>query len=78
MKLPISDLRQKIADFFLTKGMNDKDAQTMTDLIVEQELVGNQFSAVGELNGKHVRLVDTDLGAKEEIAVAKPAMKLIN
>ena len=77
MKLTIAELRQKVTDYFLTNGLAEKDAHTMTDLVVEQELVGNQFSAVGELNGKHARLVDNINSTKEEVAVARPAMKLI-
>lgn len=77
MKLPIADLRQKVTDYFLSSGLNEKDSQAMTELIVEQELVGNQFSAVGELNGKHARLVNNIASAKEEVVVTKPAVKLI-
>lgn len=77
MKIAISELNQKVTEYFLANGLNDKDAKTMTDLIIEQELVGNQFSAVGELNGKHARLIDNINPSKEEVAVTKPAMRLI-
>ncbi len=77
MKIQLTDLRQKITDYFLSVELNDKDTQTMTDLVVEQELVGNQFSAVGELNGKHARLIENIDSAKEEVVVTKPAVKLI-
>jgi len=77
MKLPIADLRQKVTQYFLTSGLNEKDAQTMSDLIVEQEMVGNRFSAVGELNGKHARLIDNINTTSEEVVVEKPAAKLI-
>jgi len=77
MKIPLTQLRQKVREYFLANGLNEKDAQAMTDLVVEQELVGNQFSAVGELNGKHARLVDNINNTKEEVVVTKPAAKLI-
>lgn len=77
MKIPIADLRQKVTDYLTSNGLNEKDAMTMTELVVEQEMVGNRFSAVGELNGKHARLVDNISSAKEEVVVTKPAVKLI-
>lgn len=77
MKLPITDLRQKVTEYFLSSGLNEKDAQTMADLIVEQEMIGNRFSAVGELNGKHARLIDNIDATIEEVVVEKPAAKLI-
>jgi LDH2 family malate/lactate/ureidoglycolate dehydrogenase len=46
-------------------------------LVVEQELIGNQFSAVGELPGKHARLMENISNEKEEVVVTKPALKLI-
>lgn len=77
MKIAISELNQKVTAYFLANGLSDEDAKTMTDLVVEQELVGNQFSAAGELNGKHARLIDNINPSKEEVVVTKPAMKLI-
>jgi L-2-hydroxycarboxylate dehydrogenase (NAD+) len=77
MKIPLTELRQKITDYFTNVGLDAKDAETMTKLVVEQELVGNRFSAVGELNGKHARLVENIGDAKEEVVVTKPAAKLI-
>ncbi len=77
MKLSIIELRQKVTEYFLSNGLNDKDAQTMTELIVEQEMVGNRFSAVGELNGKHARLIGNINAANEEVVVEKPAAKLV-
>lgn len=77
MKIAIPELRQKVSAFFEEHGLSKKDAQTMTDLIVEQELIGNRFSPVGELKGKHARLVDNLGDAKEEVIVTKPAAKLI-
>lgn len=58
-------------------GMDLKDTQTFTELIIEQEIIGNQFSAVGELGGKHERITKELEPAKEEIVVEKPALQLI-
>lgn len=49
----------------------------MSDLVVEQECIGNRFDPVGELKGKHTRLTDNITAALEEVAVRKPAMQLI-
>ena len=77
MNVKISELREKVLGYLLKAGLNDKDANTLTELVIEQELVGNQFSAVGELPGKHARLFeDKDMGI-DEVVVTKPAMKLI-
>lgn len=77
MKVKIDDLKQKITDYLIAIGMDEADASTLMQLVVEQELVGNQFSAVGELAGKHARLTDNIGSGKEEVVVTKPAMKLI-
>ena len=77
MNIAITDLKQKIAAYLTRQGLKDRDVQTLTELIVEQELVGNQFSAVGELPGKHARLFADMSGTREEIVAEKPAMKLI-
>ncbi len=78
MEILISELTEKVNKYLLTHGLNNHDAETLTTLIVEQELVGNEFSAVGELPGKHARLFeDLQNTAPEEIVVTKPALKLI-
>lgn len=77
MKIVISELREKITNYLRSIGLNQKDAATLAELVIEQELVGNQFSAVGELAGKHARLSKDLSNAKEEIVVTKPALKLI-
>src|ERR1051326_777909 len=78
MKLPIADVKQKITGYLKSSGLNDHDAQTLTDLVIEQELFGNQFSPIGELAGKHARFVEKAAsGVKEEVVVDKPAVKLI-
>lgn len=73
----MDELRQKVSKYLQLSGLNDKDANTLCELIVEQELVGNRFSPVGELPGKHARLIESVQSSKEEIVVDKPAAKLI-
>src|SRR5665213_617252 len=77
MTIGIDELKEKIKKYLIACGMNDADANTLMQLIVEQELVGNQFSAVGELPGKHSRLMEDMTSDKEEVVVVKPAIKLI-
>jgi LDH2 family malate/lactate/ureidoglycolate dehydrogenase len=77
MKILISELKEKVMAYLLATGLNKQDAKTLMELVVEQELIGNQFSAVGELSGKHARLMGDGSSGKEEIAVTKPALKLI-
>lgn len=77
MKIKINDLRNKVTEYLLAGGLNENDTQILTELVIEQELVGNQFSAVGELAGKHARLFDNPSMSEEEIEVTKPAAMLI-
>lgn len=78
MKIQIDELREKVSQYLLANGLNRGDADTLMNLVVEQELVGNHFSAVGELPGKHARLFeDLKNAAPYEVVVTKPAMKLI-
>jgi len=70
-------LRNKVTEYLLAGGLNENDTQILTELVIEQELVGNQFSAVGELAGKHARLFDNPSMSEEEIEVTKPAAMLI-
>jgi L-2-hydroxycarboxylate dehydrogenase (NAD+) len=77
VKLPITELKEKVSKYLLAIGMSEHDSDTLTDLIIEQELIGNLFSAVGELAGKHTRLSGSRDNNKEEVVVEKPALKLI-
>lgn len=77
MNVKISELREKVHNYLLTAGLNDKDAATLAELVIEQELVGNQFSAIGELPGKHARLFEDKDRGVEEVVVTKTAMKLV-
>lgn len=77
MKIKITELKEKVNKYLRSSGMNDHDTSLMTDLVVEQEMVGNQFSPVGELNGKHARLIENIADVKEKVEVEKTSMKLI-
>lgn len=77
MKIQINDLKQKIHDYLQFVGMNEHDTDLLTNLVVEQEMIGNQFSAVGELAGKHSRLINNIENNLEEVVVNKPALQLI-
>ncbi len=77
MKISISELSNKITDYLLGSGFSEKDAHTLTTLVVEQELVGNRFDAVGELPGKNSCLISGISNDSEEVVVEKPSMKLI-
>jgi LDH2 family malate/lactate/ureidoglycolate dehydrogenase len=77
MNIEINLLREKINYYLQGSGMNEKDASTLSELVIEQEMVGNQFSAVGELAGKHSRLFEDLNDGKDEVAATKPAAMLI-
>ncbi|HVS58698.1 MAG TPA: Ldh family oxidoreductase [Candidatus Saccharimonadales bacterium] len=77
MKIQLTELREKVFQFLSDKGLNEKDAHAFTELVVEQELIGNRFSTIGELAGKHMRLIEKAVTGKEETAVEKNAVKLI-
>lgn len=77
MKIKINDLKQKIHSYLQLSGMNESDCALLTDIVVEQEMIGNQFSPVGELAGKHARLIDNIKSIKEEVVAEKPALKLL-
>lgn len=58
--------------------MTNNDASTFADLVIEQQVVGNQFSPVGELRGKHERLTkDIKAAGDAEIVVDKPSAMLV-
>ena len=77
MNIPVAELKEKIVTYLTASGFSEKDSDTLSDLVIEQELVGNQFSAVGELPGKHSRIIDNVNNNEAEVVVTKPAMKLI-
>ena len=77
MKIKITDLKNKVTQYLKFSGMSDEDSEVFTDLVVEQEIIGNQFSPIGELAGKHSRLTDNTKAIKEEIETEKPALKLL-
>lgn len=77
MNISIAELKEKIITYLIASGFSEKDSDTLSKLVIEQELVGNQFSAVGELPAKHSRMIDKVSNNEAEVMVAKPAMKLI-
>ena len=77
MKIKIEDLRQKVQGYLRLKGMNEHDREVMADLVVEQEMIGNQFDPVGGLAGKHARLEVGERNLKEEVVVERAAVKLL-
>lgn len=77
MKIKITELEEKVSKLLKVSGMSDQDAETFTSLVVEQEMVGNQFSPVGELAGKHARLIKNLENIKEEVIVNKNSLKLV-
>lgn len=77
MKVTIAEASEKVAAFLKLNGLNERDVVTLTDLVVQQQMLGNQFSAIGELVGKHQRLITATKDAVEEVVVNKPAAMLI-
>lgn len=77
MKVSIAEASEKVAAFLKLNGLNERDTATFTDLVVQQQMLGNQFSAIGELVGKHQRLIAATKDAVEELVVNKPAATLI-
>ncbi len=77
MKIAINELKEKIDEYLQGVGMKEEDVKTLADIIIEQEMIGNQFSPVGELAGKHARLIDNLQNNKEEVVIEKPALKLL-
>jgi LDH2 family malate/lactate/ureidoglycolate dehydrogenase len=77
MKVSIIEATEKVTQFLLNCGLNESDAITLTELVIEQQILGNQFSAIGELGGKHRRLIESSVDAKEEVAVEKAAAMLV-
>jgi LDH2 family malate/lactate/ureidoglycolate dehydrogenase len=76
MQIKISQLKKQVFDYLLNIGMNDHDATVFTELVVEQEMIGNQFSALAGLVGKHSGLDKLEHN-QEEVVVDKPALRLI-
>jgi LDH2 family malate/lactate/ureidoglycolate dehydrogenase len=77
MKIRVDELKTKVSKYLQLTGMNDHDNLIMTGLVVEGEMIGNQFSPVGELAGKRSRLIENIGENKEEIVVDKPSLQLV-
>ncbi len=77
MKISTQDLTNQVNEYLTLNGLNADDAATLAQLVVDQQIIGNQFSAVGELPGKHSRLFANAESTPEEIVMEKNAAKLI-
>ena len=78
MRIKLTELKQSVATFMIEAGMVENDADTFADLIVEQQIIGNQFDPVGELRGKHERLVsEIKEAGNAEVVVDKPSAMLV-
>lgn len=77
MKLITTEVTEKVEAYLQKAGLNTKDSKTLTELIIEQEIIGNQFSPIGELNGKHLRLIRNIGEGKAEKVIDKPSATLI-
>lgn len=77
MKVSITELNEKVNKYLIACGLDQKDADKLTEIVIEQEMIGNQFSAIGELPHKHKRLITKDGQAKAEVVVDKPAAMLV-
>ncbi len=77
MKIKIDDLKQKVHSYLRLSGLDESDCSVFAGLIVEQEMIGNQFSPIGELAGKHTRLFGNTKNSKEEVVSEKPALTLL-
>lgn len=76
MKITIAELEKKVTAFLVYSSFTKEDANTLRELVIEQELVGNRFSPIKEIaegSDKYTRLVHE----QEEVVVTKPAAKLI-
>jgi L-2-hydroxycarboxylate dehydrogenase (NAD+) len=76
MKLKIDKLKTEILEYLQIIGFNLHDRTTLTQLVIEQEIVGNQFSALENLT-KDEFITRGANTSKETIATKKPALQLI-
>jgi len=76
MKIKITELTEKVQTYLRKSGMSEHDSSLLTPIIIEQEMIGNQFSPIGELPGKHSRIIEILENTPEEVVVDKPAARL--
>lgn len=76
MKIEIVELKNKVQAYLRATGITEQDTKTLTEIIIEQEMIGNRFSAIGEL-ARNYPTGNTNHDAVEEIVVTKPALQLI-
>lgn len=76
MRISIDELRQALLAYLGRLGLDERDAATLSELIIEQEMVGNAFSAVKNLL-KHETRIAENARMKAETVVDKPSMRLL-
>jgi len=74
MKISITDLKEKIHSYLRNIDVDDDNAVLLTELVIEQLLVGNQFNPLDELSHKASHI---QFKATEEVIVDKPSAQLI-
>lgn len=77
MKITVDDLNKQVIAYLVANKLTHRDAQVLAKVLIEQEMLGNQFSAIGELAGKHARLIQNITAGQEEVVSEKAAMKLL-
>lgn len=76
MRIQIDELKGKVAQYLLASKLSEKDAATLSQLIIEQEMVGNQFSPLVEIAEKSDKYASLTTQEPETV-VDKAAVKLI-
>lgn len=77
MKLPLDEVKAKFREALATSGADPKDVETYATIKLEQDLHGNFFSCLDEVEGG-IRHLKASIGKKQIIEVDKPGLKLIN
>lgn len=79
MKITIQKAKKMFTKILATSGVSKKDVSTIVEMLLEQDLYGNKFSAftISEIDGVLNQLKNS-VGVKQTIMVNKPSMKLIN
>lgn len=77
IQVPLSEIVDKVQSHLLGIGFTRSDAERYAEVVVEQEIVGNRFSPLAELKGKHARMTDAYSGQKAEVVMEKAAAMLV-
>lgn len=76
MKISLTELKDKVTTYLQTIGINAHDTEVLSELAIEQEMIGNQFAAVSGLAEDNSILRKYEASAQEEVVVSKPALTL--